>query len=271
MKRMSSRLRKAALVLPVLIVASAATAGCDIAMSHYAQKETAEWRKIYDLKPGGSLEINNINGKIDVEPSTGNAVEIVAEKSARAGSSDAAKEALGRIEIQETASADKVHIETKIQRGAGGMFGGGNLEVHYTVKVPPSLDVRFSTVNGGIELSGLKGRINAETTNGGIKAHDVAGSLDASTTNGGIEVDLSQVAESGVKLGCTNGGIELRLPQDARATISARITNGGINTDGVKIETVGESTRRRLDGRMNGGGPKIDIEGTNGGIRIASR
>ena len=240
MKTMSRRARKGVLLLPVLIVASAAATGCDIALSDYQQKETATWRKTYDLQPGGRLEISNINGKIDVEPSTGNAVEIVAEKSARAASAEAAKEAVGRIEIQENVS-------------------------------PASLEVRFSTVNGGIELTGLKGRINAETTNGGIKAHDVSGAIDASTTNGGIEVELNQVAESGVKLGCTNGGIKLRLPEDARATISAHIVNGGIETEGVKIETVGESTRRRLEGRMNGGGPKIDIEGTNGGIRIASR
>jgi DUF4097 and DUF4098 domain-containing protein YvlB len=143
--------------------------------------------------------------------------------------------------------------------------------VHYIVKVPALLEVRFSTVNGGIELTGLKGRITAEATNGRIKAHDVSGSIEATTTNGGVEVELAQVADSGVKLGCTNGGIELTLPSDARATISARVTNGGIDTDGVKIETLGESNRRRLDGRMNGGGPRIDIEGTNGGIRIASK
>ena len=271
MNTMSRRTRKAVLVLPVLIVASAAATGCDIAMSDYRQKETATWRKSYDLRPGGRLEISNINGRIDVEASAGSAVEIVAEKSVRAASVEAAKEALGRIEIQESASPDSVRIETKVPRQAGGLFNHTSQEVHYTVKVPASLDARFSTVNGGIELTGLKGRINAETTNGGIKAHDVSGSLDASTTNGGIEVELNQVAESGVKLGCTNGGVELRLPQDARATISARVVNGGINTEGVTIETVGESTRRRLDGRMNGGGPKIDIEGTNGGIRIASR
>lgn len=263
--------RRAALVLPALIVASAAAAGCDLAMSHYTQEETAEWRKTYELKPGGTLEITNINGKIEVEPSTGNAVEVVAEKSARAGSVEAAREALRRIEIQETASPDRVRIETKVQRPAGGMFNHANQEVRYTVKVPPSLDVRFTTVNGSIELTGLTGHINAETTNGAIKAREVSGAIEATTTNGGIDVDLTQVAESGVKLGCTNGGIELRLPQDARATISARVTNGGINTSGVQIETVGESTRRRLDGRMNGGGPRIDIEGTNGGIRIASR
>ena len=263
--------RRAVFVLPLFVVASAAATGCDLAMAHYNQKETAEWRKTYDLQPGGRLEIRNINGKIDVEPSTGSAVEVVAEKSARAASSEAAKEALGRIEIQEASSPTNVRIETKVQRNAGGLFSRAEQQVHYVVKVPAMLEVRFSTVNGGIELTGLKGRITAETTNGGIKAHDVSGPIDASTTNGGVNVELSEVAESGVKLGCTNGGIELKLPADSRATISARVTNGGINTDGVKIETIGESNRRRLDARMNGGGAPINLEGTNGGIRIASR
>ena len=45
----------------------------------------------------------------------------------------------------------------------------------------------------------------------------------------------------------------------------------GIDTSGLQIETTGGSTRRRLDGRMNGGGARIDIEGTNGGIRISGR
>ena len=271
MRTMPRRARKAVFVLPLLLVATTAATGCDIAMADYKQRETAEWRKTYDLQPGGRLEISNINGKITVEPSIGNAVEIVAQKSARAASIEAAREALGRIEILETASPSNVRIETKVQRTGGGLFGRASHEVQYTVKVPAAMEVRFATVNGAIELAGLTGRINAETTNGGIKARDVSGSIDASTTNGGIEVELNRVAESGVKLGCTNGGIELRLPQDARATISARVTNGGINTEGVQIETTGEATRRRLDGRMNGGGPRIDIEGTNGGIRIASR
>jgi len=139
------------------------------------------------------------------------------------------------------------------------------------VKVPASVEVRLTTVNGGIELSGLKGRVTAEATNGGIKVHDVSGALDASTTNGGVEAELTDVADSGVRLGCTNGGIRLRLPSNAKATISARVTNGGIHTDGIDIEPVGEASRRRLEGRLNGGGPRIDLEGTNGGIRIAAR
>lgn len=271
MNLMPRHARQAILVLPLLVVATAATTACDIAMADLRQKETAEWRKTYELKPGGRLEISNVNGKIEVEPAAGESVEVVAEKSVRAASVEAAKDALNRIEIQESVSPDNVRIETKVQRGTGSLFGGMHQEVHYKVKVPPALEVRVTTVNGGIELSGLKGRITAEATNGGVRARDVSGAIDASTTNGGVEVELARVTESGAKLGCTNGGIKLTLPSDAKATISARVTNGGINTSGVNIETTGENSRRRLEGRMNGGGPRIDIEGTNGGIRIASR
>jgi hypothetical protein len=263
---MTRRACVAAFVLPVLIVSSS---GCDIALGHFKEKATAEWRKSYELQPGGRLEISNVNGKIDVEPATGNTVDVVAEKSAHAGSVEAAKQAVDRIEIQDTASAASIRIETKMPMG-GNTFGG-NQQVHYTVRVPAGAEVKFSTINGGIELTGLNGRIVAETTNGGVKAHDVSGSIDASTTNGGVEVELSKVPDNGVKLECTNGGIVLRLPSDAKATISARITNGGIDTSGVQIESTGENNKRRLDGRMNGGGPRIDIEGTNGGIRISGR
>jgi hypothetical protein len=77
--------------------------------------------------------------------------------------------------------------------------------------------------------------------------------------------------EGGVKLDCTNGGIKVRLPRDAKATISARITNGGINTENLPIDANGENNRRHFEGRMNGGGARLDVEGVNGGIRLLAR
>jgi hypothetical protein len=265
-------MRAATLVLPLALAgASVASTGCDLAMHHFSEKQTAEWRKTYDLKPGGRIEIRNINGKIEVRPGDGNAVEVIAEKSASAASVEAAKDALAGIEIQDTASPNEIRIVTKVSRTGGGLFGGGNQSVHYTVKVPSSAEATFTTVNGGVELSGLKGRVTAESTNGGVKAVDISGPLDASTTNGGVEVELAAVADSGVKLGCVNGGIELKLPATAKANISARVSNGGIDASGLSIEKVGESSPRRLEGRLNGGGPQIELSGTNGGIHIGSR
>ncbi len=262
-----STIRLAALMLPLVL----ASAACDIAMADHKEKETAEWRKTYELQPGGRLELGNVNGKIDVQAGTGNTVEVVAEKIGHGPTKEAAREALGRIDIKDEASPTLVKIETKIERGQSGLFGGGNLQVRYTVRVPANLEVHVSTVNGGVDVTGANGRVVAECTNGGVRGREIGGAFEGTTTNGGVDVELAKVADAGVKLETTNGGIRLRLPSSAKASISARITNGGIDTDGLTIDTIGESSKRRLDGQLNGGGPRIQLEGTNGGIRISSR
>ena len=258
--------RSVVALLPLLLVAASS---CDIVTADLKARETAEWRRSYQLSPGGRVEVRIVNGRIEVQPSEGNAVEIVALKSARAGSPEAAKEALGRIEIIDSASAGLIKVETRLPRGDG-MFHMGSSEVKYTVKVPAAAEVEFATVNGGVEVTGLTGRIKTETTNGGIVGRQIGGPIEASTKNGGVEVEVTRIAEHGVRLGCTNGGIKLRLPSDARANISASVTNGGISADGLPIE-ITESSWRRLEGRLNGGGPQVRLEGTNGGISIASR
>lgn len=264
------RSRTAVALLPALILLSAATSGCDIITADLKAKETAEWRKTYQLEPGGRVEISNVNGKIDVTPSSNNTVEVVATKVARGATAEAAKAALERIEITEEATSALIKIQTKVARMTG--IFHGSAQVEYAVKVPPSAEVRFTTVNGGIEIAGLNGRVNAETTNGGIRARDVGGPIEASTTNGGVDVELTDVKEPGVKLECTNGGIKLRLPQDAKANLSASITNGGIEMlQGMSVEQTAQPSRRRLEARLNGGGPSIRLAGTNGGIHIGPK
>jgi hypothetical protein len=265
MRRAARRTASAAILLPMLVLA---TAACDIVTADLKHSETAEWRRTYELEPGGSVDISNVNGRISVERSAGHTVEVVAKKTAKGGTPEDAKRALERLQIVDSSGPSGVRIETKVER-TGGWFGSSG-GVEYTVRVPSGGKLRFSTVNGGVELRGVAGEIVAETTNGGVIARDVAGSIDASSTNGGVEVDLRQLDEGGARLECTNGGLTLRLPADAKASISASVTNGGIDISGLNLETT-ESTRRKLEARLNGGGPQVRIEGTNGGIRIRSR
>lgn len=255
-----------ALLLPVFLVLSA---GCDIVTADLKHSEKAEWRKSYELAAGGRVEISNVNGKIQVEPSSGSSVEVVAEKIGRGASPESARAALERIEIQEEATGDGVRVSTRMRQAGGGWFGGGS-QVQYMVRVPAGVQGKFSTVNGGVELSRISGQITAETTNGGVVARELSGTIEASSTNGGVDVDLVALNSGGVKLHCTNGGIKLSLPADVKASISARITNGGIDTGGLPIATT-ESTRRRLEGTLNGGGIPVQIQGTNGGIEIVRR
>jgi hypothetical protein len=258
------------LAMPVLLGA-VLSAGCDLAMSEFNTEETAEWRKSYPLDAGGRVEIININGKIAVEPSAGNTVDVVALKKGRGATPEAAKAALGRITFGENVSSSLVKIDTKIARLEGIVVNQGGVQVDYTIKVPAGAEVRFTTVNGGIEINGLQGRVTAETTNGGVKTRDVAGQLQASTTNGGLDIDLSKVADGGVRLDCVNGGITVRVPRDAKATISASITNGGISAGDLSLDVTGENSKRKLEGHLNGGGPRLQITGVNGGITLGGR
>jgi putative adhesin len=264
---MSLSRRALTLALPILALSSF-SAGCDVVTADMKSSATDEWRKTYTLDPGGRVEINNVNGRIRVEPSEGNQVQIVAVKKAKGASEEAARQVLSAIEIREQISGGSVRVDTKSPR-SNGLFGG-SAEVAYSVRVPAGAEVRFTTVNGAIDMSRLSNRIKAETTNGGITARDVSGAIEATTTNGGLDVDVTRVAEGGVTLGCTNGGIKLQLPADAAATISASVANGGVETYGLTLDK-SEATRRSLEARLNGGGPRIKLEGTNGGIRLSAR
>jgi DUF4097 and DUF4098 domain-containing protein YvlB len=260
----------AALVIPLAIALLSST-GCDIVTADLRAEESATWHKTYTLDANGRVEIGNVNGKITVEGSSGNTVDVTATKKARGATSDAAKAALERATILEEVTPARVKIDTKIARMEGIVFNGGNLHVEYLVKVPVGAEVRFTTTNGGIDVRDLQGRITAETTNGGVTARNIGGSIEATTTNGGLDIDLARVADGGVKLECTNGGIRVRVPRDAKASISASIANGGIDAGDLALETSGENSRRRLEGKLNGGGPRIQIEGINGGIRLSGR
>jgi hypothetical protein len=262
-----TRLRAFAYAFPVFALLSA---GCDIALADFSEQATAEWRKSYELQDGGRIEISNVNGKIEVSPGPGKAVEIYAKKIGKGANQDAAKQALERVEIADSSGGGVIKVETKVSRGGGGMFNHSSAQVEYVVRVPADAQVDLSTINGGVQVTGLTGRIKAEATNGGIVGRDIAGEIEAVTVNGGVEVQLAAVPSGGVKLECTNGGIELSLPSDAKATLSARVANGGIDTSGLNVQAR-ESSRRRLDADLNGGGPRIALEGTNGGISIRAR
>jgi hypothetical protein len=254
----------------LICAASVAASACDVNVKNgefsigvASGRASDEWKRAYEIQPGGRIEIRNINGAITVEPAAAGAkVEIRAERIAKASSDEAARELLKKIEIQEDVKPDAVRVQTKAPSG----WGSGH-EVKYFVKAPASIRVAAHTTNGGIRLDGLPNDLDVSSVNGGIDGDRLSGPLQASTTNGGVDVHLDALKPGGVRLSAVNGGISLDLPQAAQADISARVTNGGLHTDNLSLD-VQEQSRRRLDGRLNGGGSRVELVTTNGGIRI---
>jgi DUF4097 and DUF4098 domain-containing protein YvlB len=95
--------------------------------------------------------------------------------------------------------------------------------------------------------------------------------VSATTTNGGVNLTLAKLGDGGIRAETTNGGMSIEIPSDSKADITAHVVNGGISVDNLKLETVGDQSRRRVEGRINGGGAHIELSTTNGGIRLAGK
>ena len=256
--------RLAVLVMPLAV----ALAGCDVSLGHLSARATDEWTHTYPLTAGGEIRIINTNGRIDIEGVDGTTLEVRAERIAKGATDSAARELLPRIVIREDVKPDRVTLET--ERMSGIMIGAG-FEVRYHVRAPKNALVNVTNTNGQVVVGGIAGKVVAQTTNGGVKGTALTGGVDARSTNGGVSIEMASVGPDRISLETTNGGVTLMLPENAKATVSASCTNGGISVGSLDNFEVSEKSRRHLEGRLNGGGTEIELQTTNGGIRLRSR
>ncbi len=268
-------------VLAAVLVVGLATTACDIKTSadgdfsfDIAQgKATDTWSRTYTVPADGRFELINVNGRITAEPTDGKEVVVEGRRSAKGRSDEAAKENLAKLEIREEVGGSTVRVESRPPRMSG--FGGH--EIEWIVKVPRGLTVDLRTVNGGVRLNGLSGDIHAKTTNGGVKGSGIIpGVLEASSVNGGVEIELGAPldATDSIEMTTVNGGVTLGLAPESKATITARAVNGGVRVTDLDIarddgDTHESERRRRLNGAMNGGGARVNLSTTNGGVRIS--
>ncbi len=258
---MTRKLPMLALTLLVAAVATAAT-----------RTETID--RTFDVKPGATVKLTNVNGRITVNAWDQSRVKVVATKRVEADSDDV-QQALKDLRVDLQPRDGGLVIETHYPRehdGPASIFSwllGDHIEaqVTYELSVPRTMNVDVSNTNGAIVVSDVAGKHELDTTNGKIDVARCAGSLDASTTNGAIHAELTKVNKGQpLRFETTNGRIEVELPQDLALDVDADTTNGSIHSD-LPVSTT-HISRNSLRGTINGGGTSLRMRTTNGGIAI---
>jgi hypothetical protein len=206
------------------------------------------------LSPTGAFQLENTNGSIHLATWDEPRVRIEAVKAA------GTEEALRRIEVAVEGEGDRVEVRTRYPKGH--WFGRGG-KVDYTVTLPRQARVDVRTVNGRVEVQDVGGRLSAQTVNGTIDATGLGGEVEASTVNGTVEVALVRVEPSSRnRLSATNGTVRLTLPRDAAADVEATTVNGAVHCDFDVAD--GRVSRRRVEGRIGGGGARFELRTVNG-------
>ena len=228
--------------------------GCDELLEQADYQ--ANFHYHYDLNPGGRIEIDNMNGSVEIQGWEGKGVEVSGVKFA---SSERVLEAL-RIDVRN--SPDSISIrtihppfhrswanyrirvprQTTIERVNS---INGAIEVRNLDSGPLQRTAHLKTVNGSIDAENFLGSVDAETVNGRIELRDIggaatmrglngrieaeriAGACEAHSVNGPITILLERAGDS-LKASTMNGGIDLTFREKPKDAIRASTTNGSI-------------------------------------------
>ena len=276
---MSLRRLSLALVLALFALPARAHAGdaweawASIFADFFLGPETKEeFRWHGPVAPGGTVEVKGVNGAIRAEPAVGNDVEIVALKRGRRNSPRDVQVKVvphaGGLTVCAVYPTSGFGSANECQPGSGGRMNVRNndVSVDFTVRVPAGSGLVARTVNGAVQASGLRGRVEAHTVNGSVKLF-TEGAAEAETVNGSIDAALGRTDwKDAASFHTVNGSITLALPREASTAVEARTVNGRIAVD---FELAGARTsRRELSGTIGAGGRKLALATVNGGIRV---
>jgi DUF4097 and DUF4098 domain-containing protein YvlB len=246
----------------VLFLAAAAYAAPGLAISK-------DFDQSYPLQPGGSFELQNVNGTVEVQGWDRDSVEVHAVKTAKVKESD-----LERVSIEVDAKPSAVSVVTRYPQNEG-----VEVAVEYTIHVPHGARVEhIGTVNGTLRIAGVDSIEDLRTVNGNIEVYEGGGAIHAHTTNGNVHLELARLSFSGASPGArsdkgeataetTNGSLLLAVPSDTQAELEARCMNGNFSSElPLALET---SLRpREIHGKLGRGGAPIHLHTVNGGIRV---
>ena len=265
-------------------VSDAVGAVSDITDSPEEEGEKRRVKQQLDVFKGtgiAKIDAQSAHGRIMLEGSDRNTVAVRAWIDVH-GRRAAAAEFAEKVEIQ----AEQVGAELRIFTEHPPLSKGVSLAVRYAIETPREVDVNLRTVNSKIEVSGIRGAVDATTANGGIKLKGETGSVRARATNGSIRADIDSLTDdaafsttngtirvevqrcvSSVTALTTNGSINLTLPTDFAGQLDAEATRGRVHSD-FPVPVVGKIKNQCKGDIGDGGEAVIKLRSRNGSIRL---
>src|SRR5215470_2707998 len=150
------------------------------------QAISKDFKQSYPLAPGGTFELQNVNGAVEVEGWDRDTVEVHAIKTAKHRESD-----LERVSIEVDAKPTAISVATHYPPDEG-----VEVSVEYTIHVPHSVHLEhLGTVNGSLRVVSVDNIQELHTVNGNIEVFEGGGALRAHTTNGNVRMEVMHVRE----------------------------------------------------------------------------
>jgi hypothetical protein len=254
----------------VLFALTASLAGAQTVVG----RNEDSWTTRETLARGQQLRVTSPNGTITIAPSSGNEVEIHAEKRAERGAriEDVGfivrKSSEGLVVCAVYDDGDECDLADGYrQRRNRWRDGWKSPRVNFTVRMPAGVSLLAETGNGDVAINGAGGDVKASTGNGRVLIAGTTGRVVAHTGNGRVTVED---ARGPVEATTGNGDVRVST---ASGPVTASSGNGDIDVSMARLERAAEMTFSTGSGRIMLTVPAnfgAELEGSTGNGEISS-
>jgi DUF4097 and DUF4098 domain-containing protein YvlB len=212
----------------------------------------------------GDVEIRDIQEEVNIWVTSGDIMleNIIGGMSIKSTSGDMELYNTQGKTILEGTSSD-----IKIRRARGNITLSTTSGDVYGEKLEGNLSVSQSS--GDLELTGVNGDITANSSSGDKYIEQEQGNLNLSTSSGDIKATINVLPNKEYLIESTSGDVRLYIPSQSGAEIKLKTVSGNIDCK-VPME-LRIATAKRIEGKINEGGPQIEIETTSGDIFLFSK
>jgi hypothetical protein len=217
------------------------------------------------LEPGGTIQLDNILGDIEIRGWDKSEVEITAEEDWNVpfrGRIWVPGRRIGTPDI-EVVIADRVmKIQPRLPDQEREIRS-----VHFSLMVPRSVNLdAIRTREGDVTIGDLYGKVRVEVERGRVHVENFSGSMDLVVGRGSVEAEVLDVRPDDVlKIVARDGDISLLLPDDAAARVDA--TAGGAVTS--EFDLGRELPARKVEARVGAGeGASFTLSAPQGNVRL---
>jgi DUF4097 and DUF4098 domain-containing protein YvlB len=239
-----------------------------------------------------AIDIFNMFGNVDVQPSDGDRVVLDVKKTIRASNKEEADRLSSEFTFGILNDGSTVRIASnRDSTGTSGrrISGRQRFKSSLTVRVPKGSPLRVDNRNGRVSIQDLAANQNVtnrygqvdvqrvdgdiEVTNsfGEVDVRDVKGAITVKGRFGDVRLDLQNPPQKDVSLSLQFGDIRLRLPSNASFGLEARTAFGDVRSEFGTLNEDSSNRERRMRGRVGEGGPQIHVETRFGDIRLQKR
>ncbi len=239
-----------------------------------------EWTKTYQVGNNPALHVDTNDASIEVTHGVSNTIAArVVTDGINIGNTG--------VRVTERQDGDKVDLQVHVPNEWGIHFSV-HRSIRIEVQVPQSVALDLRSGDGHILVNGVTGMARLDTGDGHITVQNFTGNLRGHTGDGHMSIDGSfsdldlrtgdghidlavhpgSKMSSGWLIHTSDGGVQARLPQDLAAELYAHTGDGHIQLD-MPVTVNGSIERSRIRGKLNGGGPLLEITTGDGSIRIS--